>query len=174
MKKERKRTTRRLLVVCAIGAVLAGAALAVAGPSSRTTVPPALLDASVPRMPQDLGIGERLVLVVGGVYDSQAEAIDANETLGFGDLQGYYVVPTSQFDGLEAALPSPGAWVLATAFRTKRGAAEFVELARAAGAPAFVTPRVQSLGGWFTGLGQEEAPDGMGPLTHAIPASEPR
>ena len=94
--------------------------------------------------------------------------------LRFGELQGYYVVPVSQFRGLGGALPTSGAWVLATAFRTKAGADGFVDLARAAGAPAFVTPRVVSLGGSFAGLGQEAAPDGLGPLTHPVPASEPR
>src|SRR5437867_10409381 len=155
VEQHRTRTIRRGLVAIFIAAgVAVGAALASARPAIPTTGPPAALDPSVPRMPQDLGTGERLILVVGGVYGSQEEAVQANAALRFGELQGYYVVAVSQFGGLGDALPSAGPWVLATAFRTKRGAAEFATLARAAGAPAFVTPRVVSLGGGFAGLGQ--------------------
>jgi hypothetical protein len=48
-----------------------------------------------PALAPDNGAGELLIAVVGGVFPSRNEAEAANETLGFGDLQGYYVVPVA-------------------------------------------------------------------------------
>jgi hypothetical protein len=59
----------------------------------------------------------------------------------------------------------PNASILATGFRTKRGAQEFLELARAAGVTDLATLQVKKLGGGDVGLGQEPAPDGSGPLS---------
>jgi hypothetical protein len=57
-----------------------------------------------------------------------------------------------------------GLSLLTTGFRTKRGAQEFLELARAAGIVDLVTLQVQKLADGDVGLGQEPAPDGSGPL----------
>ena len=56
----------------------------------------------------------------------------------------------------------------------QEGADAFVEFAQAQGNPAFVLPeRVRSLGGVYVGLGQEENPDGSGPLLGPVPESLP-
>jgi hypothetical protein len=57
-----------------------------------------------------------------------------------------------------------GKSVVATAFRTKQGAEEFVEFARSVGATGLVTVQAFKLGGGDIGLGQEPHPDGSGPL----------
>lgn len=62
-----------------------------------------------------------------------------------------------------------GKFVLATAFRTKRGAEEFLELARSVGATGLVVVQARKLAGGDVGLGQEPHPDGSGPLTSALP-----
>ncbi|HXF57921.1 MAG TPA: hypothetical protein VNO34_10205 [Actinomycetota bacterium] len=68
---------------------------------------------------------------------------------------------------------TPGTWILLSAFRTLRGAEEFVELARAAtGSSDFLVLRVRKLGGPYVGLGQEPHPDGSGPLRGPLPNQE--
>ncbi len=127
-----------------------------------------------PAAPADMGKGEMLILVVGGVYGSREEALAANDAMSFGDLQGYYVVPVAAFQGLREQLGAPGDWALVSAFRTEQGAREFAELAGVMGHPATVLPnRVQSLGLVFAGLGQEARPDGSGPLLEPVPESLP-
>jgi hypothetical protein len=59
---------------------------------------------------------------------------------------------------------APGGSLVLTAFRTKRGAEEFMELARSAGLERLVVVRAHKLGGGDVGLGQEPHPDGSGPL----------
>ncbi len=56
-----------------------------------------------------------------------------------------------------------------SAFRTKRGAEEFIELARAAGLDDLITLQARKVGGGDVGLGQEPHPDGSGPLTGPLP-----
>ncbi len=125
-----------------------------------------------PIMGQDSGAGELLVVVLGGVYPTRAEAEAANQQLRFGDLAGYYVVPRAQFQGFREQLGSSGDFALVSVFRTDEGAEEFASLASSLGYPATILPdRVQSLGGPYAGLGQEANPDGSGPLTVPIPAS---
>lgn len=127
-----------------------------------------------PRMPDDTGAGEMLVVVVGGVFSTRAEAEAANDGMVFGDLQGYYVVPVAQFQGFEQGAGEPGDFALVSAFRTDEGAREFAELAETFGYPATVLPeRVRSLGGLYAGLGQEAHPDGSGPLVGPIEESLP-
>jgi hypothetical protein len=71
--------------------------------------------------------------------------------------------------GPDFGLP-PGQWFLLSAFRTTRGAEEFLDLARAAtGRTDLVTLRVQKLAGPYVGLGQEPHPDGSGPLLEPLP-----
>lgn len=62
-----------------------------------------------------------------------------------------------------------GTYLVLTAFRTKKGAEEFVELARNRGYEVAVV-RAQKLGGPYVGLGQEANPDGTsGPLVDPLP-----
>jgi hypothetical protein len=127
-----------------------------------------------PVMAHDTGAGEELVLVVGGVYPSRAEADAANAAMVFGDLQGYYVVPVAQFQGFRQQVGSAGDFALVSAFRTQEGANAFVELAHTFDVPAVVYPdRVLSLGGLYAGLGQEASPDGSGPLLRPVAESLP-
>ena len=127
-----------------------------------------------PRVLADTGAGELLLVVVGGVFPTRAEAEEANAQMVFGDLQGYYVVPVAQFQGFEQEVGDPGDFALVSAFRTEEGAREFVQLAQGFGLPATILPqRVRSLGGLYAGLGQESAPDGSGPLLGPVEASLP-
>lgn len=155
---KRMRLTVAAVLALALGA---GVGIATAGEDG---------SADGPANPIDMGTGEKLVLVVGGVFPTTAEAQAAAGRMAFGELQGYYVAPVAQFIGLaEAVAAKRSDHVLVSAFRTEAGAAEFAQLALAAGAPALVTPRLENLGGVYVGLGQEAAPDGSGPLTEPIP-----
>ncbi len=127
-----------------------------------------------PRMAPDTGAGEMLLVVSGGAYATRAEAEAANSRMIFGDLQGYYVVPVAQFQGFKEQAGSAGNFALVSVFRTDAGAQTFAGLARSFGYPATIlSTRVRSLGGLYAGLGQEENPDGAGPLLRPIPASLP-
>jgi hypothetical protein len=72
-----------------------------------------------PMVRADTGAGELLIAVVGGVFPSRDEAEAANETLAFGDLQGYNVVPVAQFQGFRQEVGEPGDFALVSAFRTE-------------------------------------------------------
>ncbi len=114
---------------------------------------------------EDLGAGENVLLVLGGAFATREAAEKANATIGFGDVQGYYVAATDQFRGLREHLASRGSrFVLVSAFRTEQGAADFIEVARANDAPAVLIPRLLNRGDVYVGLGQEPHPDGSGPL----------
>ena len=127
-----------------------------------------------PALPADTGAGELLIAVVGGVYESRAQAEEANAAEPFGDLQGFYVVPVGQFQGFEQGVGEPGAFALVSVFRTEDGAEDFVDLATGFGYTATILPeRVRSLGGLYAGLGQEENPDGSGPLVAPVAESLP-
>jgi hypothetical protein len=166
---------RRLTAVMGLAAALAAGAatgIVVAGAEEEQTptAPQAATDPTVPREAEDRGVGEYLVLVVGGSFDSRDEAEAANATLSFGDVQGYYVANRNQFHGIEEFLgPTGGGWLLVSAFRTEEGAREFADLAEVVGAPALVTGRVYNEGQVYVGLGQESAPDGSGPQRGPIP-----
>lgn len=127
-----------------------------------------------PAVPRDTGAGELLLAVVGGVYQTRAEAEEANAAKPFGDLQGFYVVPVAQFQGFGQGVGEPGDFALVSVFRTDEGARDFVELAAGFGYTATILPeRVRSLGGLYAGLGQEENPDGSGPLVAPVAESLP-
>ena len=163
--------THRTTVISglALGLVTTGALATVAltAPEPQPYGPPI-----GPHMPQDTGAGELLVVVIGGVYPTPAEALEANAATAFGDLQGYYVVPVAQFQGFEQQAGQPGDFALVSAFRTDEGAQEFAALAASFGYPATILPeRVRSLGGVYAGLGQEANPDGSGPLLGPIEES---
>ena len=164
----------KLKLVVLIGVVVAAtvAAAAVAGPAvpKRAGASPGLAAQGVVWHGNDLGAGERILLVVGGAFTTREEAERAARRTVFGDLQGYYVAATDQFVGLRDDLGAAAAdYVLATAFRTEEGAVQFLELARAVDAPALLTPRLENLGFEYVGLGQEPAPDGSGPLVGPLP-----
>lgn len=158
------------VVGTALGAVLAGSVLGVEGFAAG---PPALLDPSVPRVPEDLGVGERVFLVVAGIHPSREAAEAAAGRFDFGDVQGFYAVPADQFDGLPGRHAArPGAWALVSAFRTRAGAEEFAAMAARAGATPAIEGPFLSLGGAYAGLGQEKRPDGRGPLTGPLDRPE--
>jgi hypothetical protein len=165
---------RRFIAILGVVAALVagtGAGLLMAGAEEEVQQQsaPAVEDATVPSEPQDRGAGEYLVLVVGGSFPSQEAAVEATAGMSFGELQGYYVARRDQFEGIDEYLGSVrGEWVLVSAFRTEEGAADFAELAKAAGAPALITGRVLNRGDRFVGLGQEAAPDGSGPQREPI------
>lgn len=145
-------------------AVLAGAALAGGREPTGRQAPDAPAEAV------DLGVGERLILVVGGAFPTAEEASAETARMRFGDLQGYYTASVGQFEGLDEVLGvDPSYTVLVSAFRTEQGAREFADLALAAGAPAMITPRLVNHGDVYVGLGQEADPDGSGPLQGPIP-----
>lgn len=162
---------RRTMAAVALAGAGATAVSAVAlSRPDRMVGPPALRDPAVPRVEQDKGAGERLLLVVGGSFPTQEAAETANAALLFGELQGFYVASTDQFVGLRDALgEAADDYVLVSAFRTAQGAKQFVTLAGTVGASAFVTTRLENLGWEYVGLGQEANPDGTGPLTEPIP-----
>jgi hypothetical protein len=155
------------VVALAVGATVATAALSRSG---RPVGPPALRDPMVPRTDDDTGTGERLLLVVGGSFATREEAEAANAEVVVGDVQGFDVAPTDRFAGLEEVL-GDGAkeYVLVSAFRTSRGAREFLDLIQTGGYPALLTPRLEYLGEEYVGLGQEADPSGKGRLTGPIP-----
>jgi hypothetical protein len=66
----------------------------------------------------------------------------------------------------------PNSSLVVAGFRTKRGAEEFLELARAAGVEELVTIQARKIGGGDIGLGQEPHPDGSGPLTGPLADQE--
>jgi hypothetical protein len=146
-----------------------GIGLAVAAENHRAG-PPAVADPSVESQPEDRGVGEHLILVVGGAFATREEATGAAQP--FGELQGYYVARADQFVGLADAIGARTSdFVLVSAFRTARGAEEFAALASAAGDAAVVTPRLENLGFDYVGLGQEAHPDGTGPLIGPLPGA---
>lgn len=150
--------------------------IATAATSAALVVPATAWTQSAPppprvpeEIPRDTGAGELLRVVVGGVYPDRAAAADAAAAAVFGDLQGFFVVPVAQFQGMREQLGAPGEFALVSAFRTEAGAAAFVALAAGFGVEATLLARpVRSLGGLYAGLGQEAAPDGSGPLLGPI------
>lgn len=157
---------RRWIVIAALAAVaVAGASRmvgAIAGPGADVAGGPDAASGS------DAGTNERLLIVVGGEYDTRAAAEEANARLSFGDLQGFYVAPSGAFEGMK-----PGRWLLVSAFRTRAGAADFEEFARTAGAPALREVLTRYRGTQFIGLGQEAHPDGRGALHGPLPEDDP-
>jgi hypothetical protein len=163
---------RRIAVAVMLSAVVGAslvAVVALARPALQPAQPPV-----GPAIPADTGAGELLLVVLGGVYPTRAEADAAAAQMTFGDLHGYYVVPVAQFQGFQEQIGQAREFALVSAFRTQAGAEAFVELARSYGHPATILPeRVRSLGGLYAGLGQEENPDGTGPLLGPVPESLP-
>lgn len=127
-----------------------------------------------PQVVNPLGLGESLVLVVGGVYPTKAEARAAVEASS-GELQGYYLAPTDDFDVVGTSdYLTGGQWLAASAFRTRAGADEFVTSMNGTqvGPPAMVVQVRRTGGTADIGLGQEANPDGSGPLVSPLPDQE--
>lgn len=164
--------TRTRLIVAGVVMLVAGAALGMlanATEGGAAKRPPGASDPAAARAARDLGIEEELFLVVGGVFSNRADAVAAARP--FGELQGYYVAPVAQFQGLAEHLGAQVSdHVLVSAFRTEEGAREFVELATAAGEPALLTPLMTNRGYVYVGLGQEADPRGDGPLQRPLHA----
>lgn len=164
---------KRGVVLSLVLAVTAVAGLASGAVAGRAPEPPSDPPAG-PEVPLDTGAGEMLVVVVGGVYPTRADAEDAAAQMVLGDVQGYYVVPVAQFQGFKEGIGQPGDFALVSAFRTDEGAREFADLVTSFGYPATIlSERVRSLGGEYAGLGQEADPDGSGPLLGPIAESLP-
>jgi hypothetical protein len=66
----------------------------------------------------------------------------------------------------------PGRSIVATGFRTRAGAEEFLTFARAVGVTDLVVVQAIKRGGGDIGLGQEPHPDGSGPLLGTLPNQE--
>lgn len=161
---------KRLTMLVPVAALAAGLLLSPGGASEEETGAPATHDPTVPAEDPDMGIGERILLVVGGVFSDEQEARAANRAITIGELQGFYVARVGQFVGLDGILDTtPDDHVLVSAFRTEEGAEEFLAIVRAAGADGFITERLENLGPEYVGLGQEAAPDGTGPLRGPVP-----
>lgn len=162
------------IVVLAASVGTLGLLRAIGQEASGEGAPPAATDPSVPSAPVDMGVGERLVLVVGETFRTRLEAERAasGAQARVGHLQGFYVAPVAQFEGLADHLGGgPGDFALLSAFRTEEGAAAFLEFLSAMGVPARVTPRMENRGTVFVGLGQEADPDGSGPLLRPLPGA---
>ena len=170
----RKHLATAVLVALATGTTAAATAVAIERSQRPGAVPAPvsaeLVEEGVRWHGNDLGVGERLILVIGGAFDTRADALRQSRRISFGDVQGYYVASIDQFVGLRRVLGASAAdHVLVTAFRTEEGAVDFLGLARAMDAPALVTPRLENLGFEYVGLGQEAHPDGSGPLIGPLP-----
>lgn len=59
-------------------------------------------------------------------------------------------------------------WTVLTAFRTRRGAESFLDMANAFGVHDLEVLRVRKSGTAYVGLGQEAHPDGHGPLLEPL------
>ena len=157
------------LMLATVASLVAGAvtgSVVAAGEEEATLTAPEGFSDPAAIQALDMGAGEEVLLVVGGSFGTKAEADAANAGISFGDLQGFYVARTSQFDGLRKALGSTaGDFVLVSAFRTQAGAEELLDLARTVGAPASILGPFRNAGTAYVGLGQESSPDGSGPLT---------
>jgi hypothetical protein len=165
---------RRYAVAAGFALGVIGSLVGVATSASTAPDPRPYGPAIGPRMARDVGAGELLLVVLGGVFPTQEEAVAANEQLPFGDLAGYYVVPVDDYGGLREQVGDVGDFALVSVFRTDEGAAEFAMLAQSAGYPATIlTERVQSFGGDYAGLGQEPDPAGTGPLLGPVAESLP-
>lgn len=156
----------RYVAIIAAAALVAGSAVGIISRPADAGHP-AGIEAS-PLTGPDIGTGERLMLVVAGEYTTRAEAESANGAIDFGHMQGFVVAPTSDFNGL-----APGRWLVLSAFRTLRGAAEFEEQARAAGASSLRRVVTVYRGRAWIGLGQEPNPDGTGPLNGPLAPGHP-
>lgn len=111
-----------------------------------------------------VGTGEKLLVVIAGEYEDRDDAVAAGDQMSFGDIQGFYVAASDDFDGEE-----PGRWLLVSAFRTQAGAASFEEIAHLVGVNDLRRALTTYRGSDPIGLGQESDPSGTGPLLTPLP-----
>lgn len=156
----------RFAIIAAAAAIVAASAAGIVTRGAQAGRPAGT--EAAPLTGPDIGTGEKLLLVVAGEHATRARAAEAVEAFAFGDLQGFVVAPSANFDGL-----APGRWLVLSAFRTLRGAAAFESLARAAGASRLKRIVAVYRGDAWIGLGQEENPDGTGPLTGPLAPGHP-
>lgn len=134
------------------------------------------------------GMGETLVVVIGGFFASAGETEAWIADDGFGELQSFHAVAVNEFviqgqyesssvEGTyDLAYPEPGATtdmrgkthMAVTAFRTKAGAEEYLLLASANGMDRLLVVRAMKVGTAEVGLGQEAHPDGSGSLDRPL------
>ncbi|HVL90331.1 MAG TPA: hypothetical protein VM841_08870 [Actinomycetota bacterium] len=154
----------RFVAIVAAAGLVAGSAFGVLSRQAVARNPTAAESAARP----DIGTGERLLLVIAGEYATRAQADAAAAGIVLGDLQGFVVAATSDFEGM-----TPGRYLVMSAFRTAQGAAEFEELVTMAGYGPMRRAVAVYRGSSWIGLGQEASPDGSGPLRGPLAPPEP-
>lgn len=135
-----------------------------------------------------LGVGETLIVLVAGTYQTRLEAEAAAASMRLGNGLGFQVDdarnyrPRARYAIEEDSLrylgppgpfvewPSDG-WIAVTAFRTRAGAQALMPRIRVAELEVQAW-QVVKLGGEYIGLGRELHPDGSGPLTAPLPDQE--
>ena len=119
---------------------------------------------SVPTMPTDTGAGELLLVVLGGVYPTRAEAETAAAAMVFGDVQGYYVAPVGQFQGFRRTGRAPRRLRARVRVPNRGGCATFVAIAQAYGTRRRSFPSGSSASGACTrGSDRKRARTGRAP-----------
>lgn len=154
---------RFVSIILAAGLV-AGSAAGIAVRSATAQRPASAAASARP----DIGTGERVLLVVAGEHATRAQAEAASDRIVLGDLRGFVVAASSDFEGV-----TPGRFLVVSAFRTVRGAAEFEALVQTAGYGPLRRIIAIYRGSAWIGLGQEANPDGSGPLTGPLAPGHP-
>lgn len=93
---ERVRKSLSLIVFSLVLGTVAGTVFL----SLRDPRPAASSGIELPYIPLVTGIGEQLVIVLGGLYDSQAEAQSAADSFNLGDMHAYFVDTTDNYSTL--------------------------------------------------------------------------
>jgi len=78
-------------------AALLGTVTGVTATSLPTAETAKSADYPMPEIPLTVGLGEKMVLVVGGMYDTVAEARAAADAMPFGDLHGFFLDESSHY-----------------------------------------------------------------------------
>jgi hypothetical protein len=177
-------TLRFLGALIAVATIGCNSATPTATPATSATATPAGVGSGDPR----LGVGETLIVIVGGRFETRAEAERFAAEMARGGGPVFHVDQASNYQGRaryaieEVSLrylgpPPPavewpeGGWLAATAFRTRAGAQTLLPLIRFAEIEVQAW-QVVKLGGEYVGLGRELHPDGSGPLTAPLPDQE--
>lgn len=139
--------------------------------------PGATFEALVEKVPFDLDCPDDLTsLTVLMPVGLQYVGAQEYASFTFPSPCGGFGQPPCQRDRYNAVLSADlrfgGGFVVTTAFRTKQGAEQFLELARSAGLGDLVVVQARKLAGPDIGLGQEPHPDGSGPLTGPLEDQE--
>lgn len=89
-------TRRRLFAVGTVATVFAGFGVGMVTAGTEK-LPAAGATRALGGQPDLIGQGERLIMVVGGVFDTEAEAQAANAQISTGEMQGFYVDQTDGY-----------------------------------------------------------------------------